>query len=127
MEGTEAKEPAEIATSEDLHQLYGEPKARARDKIMDHLNVHCRNFIALSPFCVLSTAGADGSCDGSPRGDGPGFAAVLDEKTLLLPDRPGNRRVDSFQNVLENGHAALLFLIPGVNETLRVNGKAKLV
>ena len=111
----------------DLRAAYGEPIPRARDKVMSRLDCHCRNFIAISPFCVLSTAGADGRADASPRGDGPGFVAVRDENTLLLPDRPGNNRVDSMQNVMENPQVGLLFFVPGMNETLRVNGRARIV
>ena len=110
-----------------LRALYGEPIKRARDKVLSRLDRHCRDFIAISPFCVLSTAGADGRADASPRGDGPGFVAVLDDSTLLLPDRPGNKRVDSMQNILENPHVGLLFFVPGMNETLRVNGRARIV
>ena len=116
-----------IECKADLHAFYGEPSERARKKQMARLDLHCRNIIARSPFCVLSTAGADGRADASPRGDAPGFVAVLDERTLLIPDRPGNNRVDSFGNILENPHAGLLFLVPGMNEMLRVNGKARVV
>ena len=79
----------------ELRDLYTPPAPRASQKVLDHLDVHCRNFIALSPLCVLSSAGANGQADASPRGDPPGFVQVLDEKTLLLPDRPGNNQVDS--------------------------------
>ena len=81
----------------------------------------------LSPFLCLATSGADGSCDVSPRGDPPGFVKVLDDRTLLLPDRPGNRLADSHRNVLENPHVALLFVVPGVTDTFRVNGRASIV
>jgi PPOX class probable FMN-dependent enzyme len=110
----------------ELRSYYGEPAERARKKQLSQLDVHCRKFIELSPFFVLSTAAADGSTDASPKGDLPGFVAVLDDHTLLIPDRPGNNRVDSFQNVLENPHVGLLFFVPGINETLRVNGRAHL-
>jgi len=116
-----------ITNPSGLHDVYGEPSERARKKQLSALDTHCRNFIAHSPFCVLSTAGRDGRADASPRGDRPGFVAVLDERRLLLPDRPGNNRVDSLRNVVENPHAGLLFFIPGVNETLRVNGTARIV
>ena len=89
--------------------------------------MHCRNFIALSPFCVLSSSRADGRADASPRGDPPGFVAVLDDRTLLLPDRPGNNQVDSLQNMAENPYVGLLFFVPGMNETLRVKGKVEVV
>lgn len=88
------------------------------------LDAHCRAFIAKSPFLLLGTSRADGRCDVSPRGDGPGFVLQLDERTIVIPDRPGNRRIDSFQNIIENPHVGLIFLIPNVDETLRVNGSA---
>ncbi len=110
----------------ELRSYYGEPTERVRKKQLSRLDVHCRNFIALSPFLVMSTAAADGSTDASPKGDVPGFVVVQDDHTLLIPDRPGNNRVDSFQNLLENPHVGLLFFVPGMNETLRVNGRARL-
>ena len=115
-----------IETVEDLRGSYGQPSERAVKKSLDRLDRHCRRFIGLSPFLVLATAGADGRTDCSPRGDPPGFVEVLDDRTVLLPDRPGNNRVDSLGNVLENPHVALLFMIPGVDETLRLNGRATL-
>ena len=110
-----------------LRTVYREPAARAVQKVLDHLDVHCRNFIALSPLCVLGSASADGQADASPRGDPPGFVKVLDGKTLLLPDRPGNNQVDSLQNIVENPCVGLLFFVPGMNETLRVKGTAEIV
>ena len=110
-----------------LRALYGEPSERAVRKQLDRLDKHCRNFIALSPFLVIATAGADGLADASPRGDAPGFVAVLDETTLLVPDRLGNNRIDSLQNLVDNPAIGLLFLVPGINETLRVNGRARIV
>ena len=115
-----------IETAEQLRSSYGEPSERAAGKSLDHLDGHCRRFIALSPFAVLASAGADGRVDCSPRGDPAGFVAVLDDRTVLLPDRLGNNRVDSLRNVLESPYVGLLFLIPGVNETLRLNGRASL-
>ena len=115
-----------FANKRELREFYGEPSQRAKYKQLDKLDVHCRNFIAHSPFLVLSSAGADGSADASPKGDAPGFVVVLDDETLLIPDRLGNNRVDSFQNVMENPHVGLLFFVPGMNETLRVNGRASL-
>jgi PPOX class probable FMN-dependent enzyme len=111
-------------TGDTLRALYGTPSAIAERKTLDRLDQHCRAFIALSPFLVLGTAGADRTADCSPRGDAPGFVQVLDDRTLLLPDRPGNRRIDSLRNVAENPEVALIFFVPGVNETLRVNGRA---
>ena len=104
------------------------PRARSGLKVLDRLDVHCRNFIALSPLCVISSSGADGRADASPRGDPPGsLAYVLDDQTLLLPDRPGNRRLDTFTNLVERPSVGLLFLVPGLNETLRINGRAEIV
>lgn len=107
-----------------LRALYGEPNVRATNKALSRLDAHCRTFIGLSPFCVLGTAAADGSADCSPKGDAPGFVRVLDDETLLIPDRLGNNRVDSMSNIVENPHVGLIFFVPGMNETLRVNGKA---
>ena len=111
----------------ELRKVYKPPAARAAQKVLDHLDVHSRNFIALSPFCILSSADADGQADSSPRGDPPGFVKVLDDKTLLLPARPGNNQVDSLRNIVENPGVGLLFFVPGMNETLRVKGKAEIV
>ena len=117
-----------VTDMSELRVLYPPPKAQAGLKILDHLDVHCRDFIALSPFYVISSARADGRADASPRGDPPGLlAAVLDPKTLLLPDRPGNRQVDTMQNLVERPCVGLLFFVPGMTETLRINGKADIV
>ena len=115
-----------IESAEDLRSLYGEPSELALRKSLNRLDRHCRRFIELSPFVVLASAGADGRVDCSPRGDPAGFVAVLDDRTILLPDRRGNNRTDSLTNVLENPNVGMLFLIPGVNETLRLNGRATL-
>jgi uncharacterized protein len=106
-----------------LQALYGQPVGAAVQKEIDYLHPHYQAMIALSPFFVLATTGPDG-VDTSPRGDAPGFVAVENEKTLLIPDRKGNNRIDSLRNILADPHVALLFLIPGVGETLRVNGRA---
>ena len=116
-----------ITNQSELRATYREPNERAQQKVLDRLDVHCRDFIALSPFCIISSFGADGRADTSPRGDPPGFVAVLDEQTLLIPDRPGNNQVDSMQNVIEHPQVGLLFLVPGMNETLRVSGAAEIV
>ncbi len=116
-----------IASQSELRQTYREPAPRAQQKVLDHIDRHARDFIALSPFCVVSSLGADGRQDTSPRGDPPGFVAVLDERTLLIPDRPGNNQVDSLRNVLAHPEVGLLFLVPGMNETLRVSGTAEIV
>lgn len=115
-----------IETVEALRSSYGEPSENAVKKSLDRLDRHCRRFIALSPFVVLASAGADGRVDCSPRGDPPGFVEVVDDRTVLLPDRRGNNRADSLTNVLANPHVGLLFMIPGVDETLRLNGRATL-
>lgn len=109
-----------------LRALYAQPVERALRKQMAALDAHARRFIALSPFAVLSTSDAQGRLDASPRGGAPGFVQVDDEGALLLPDSPGNNRLDSLQNIVAHGQAGLLFLVPGVDETLRVNGPAVL-
>jgi PPOX class probable FMN-dependent enzyme len=107
-----------------LRALVGEPSEGARKKQLDRLDRHCRDFIAHAPFLLLGTADAAGRCDVSPKGDAPGFVEVLDERHLVIPDRPGNKRVDGMRNILENPYVGLLFLVPGRGETLRVNGRA---
>jgi len=110
-----------------LRCVLGEPSDLVRAKVRDRLDHLTRQFVERSPFVLLATSASDGTCDVSPRGDPPGFVRILDERTLLLPERPGNRLADSFRNVLANPHAALLFVIPGIGDTLRVNGRATLV
>ena len=106
-----------------LERLYGAPSGAAVEKELDYIHPHYRRLIEASPFVVLATAGPDG-LDTSPRGDPKGFVAVEDEKTVLIPDRRGNNRIDSLRNIITDSRVALLFLIPGVGETLRVNGRA---
>ena len=108
---------------DELQRNYGEPMERARLKVLRRLDGHCRQFIELSPFVCLGTSGDEGA-DVSPRGDRPGFVHVLDDVTLALPDWPGNNRIDSLANIVSNPRVGLLFLIPGVDESLRVNGRA---
>ncbi len=115
-----------ITTPQQLRALYAEPTERARRKQLDALDRHCKAFIALSPFVVLATSDATGRVDATPRGGAPGFVVVPDDCTLLLGDAPGNNRLDALQNLLENPQAGLLFMIPGVDETLRVNGRVTL-
>lgn len=115
-----------ISTLEELRNLYALPRERAVKKQLPRLDVHCRQFIALSPFVVLATGGATGTMDASPRGGAPGFVKVTAEGDVLIPDAPGNNRLDSLENVMATGRVGLLFLIPGVDETLRVNGPAAL-
>lgn len=117
--------PTSIETSDQLRERYAPAIERARLKTLRRLDEHCRRFIELSPFLCLGSAGEAGG-DVSPRGDEPGFVRVLDEATLAIPDWPGNNRLDSFENILANPKVGLLFLIPGVDETLRVNGVARI-
>lgn len=109
-----------------LRQLYAAPMERAVRKQIAALDVHCTRFIALSPFVVVSTSDLAHNLDASPRGGAPGFVQVADAHTLLLPDAPGNNRLDSLENILATGQVGLLFMVPGVDETLRVNGRAVL-
>lgn len=111
----------------ELRDHFGTVHPLAVRKIFNRLDGHCRRFISLSPFLVLASVDAAGKVDASPRGDAPGFVGVPDDATLVVPDRPGNNRVDSFGNVLETGRVGLLFLVAGLNDTLRVNGRARLV
>lgn len=115
-----------ITSIDDLRALYAKPGERAVKKQLFSLDRHCRRFIELSPFLVLATVGATGTMDASPRGGVTGFIKVEDERTLLIPDAPGNNRLDSLENILATGQVGLLFLVPGVDETLRVNGSAVL-
>jgi len=117
----------DLVTTEDaLRALVGTPSDLALKKQISALDAHCQDFIAHAPFLLLATANAAGQCDVSPKGDAPGFVRVLDDKTLAIPDRPGNNRIDGFTNILRDPRIALLFLIPGCGETLRVNGKASI-
>jgi PPOX class probable FMN-dependent enzyme len=113
-----------LASAEDVRELYGPPVEAVVSKIIDHLDGHCRDFIARSPFVLVATADERGNCDVSPKGGTPGFVAVLDDQRLAIPDAPGNRLVYSLRNVVASGRVGLLFLIPGMEETLRVNGRA---
>ena len=109
-----------------IREVYGEVSTLARDKVMKRLDEHATAFIARSPFLVLGTADARGRQDVSPRGDPPGFVRVLDDRTLAIPDRPGNRRIDSLLNIASHPNVSLLFLVPGFDDTLRVNGTAQI-
>ncbi|MCA1430424.1 MULTISPECIES: pyridoxamine 5'-phosphate oxidase family protein [Bradyrhizobium] len=115
-----------VKTQEDLRAHFGQLSPLAEKKVLSHLDRFCRDFIALSPFLVLATSDGNGHADASPRGDAPGFVAVLDDKTLLIPDRRGNNRVDTFGNIIASPGIGLIFLVPGINETLRVNGRAEI-
>jgi PPOX class probable FMN-dependent enzyme len=113
-----------IENPQQLRELYGEPSERAVKKQLTRLDRHCRNFIALSPFLVIASADPDGRCDASPKGDAPGFVRVVDDTTLLIPDRLGNNRIDTLGNLLRRPGVGLIFFVPGINETLRINGRA---
>ena len=117
---------AAISSQADLRALHAPPKERTVRKQLDHLDRHCRRFIELSPFVVMATADAEGRLDATPRGGEPGFVTVADERTLLLPDRRGNNRLDSLTNLTEHPEIGLLFMIPGFDESLRVNGAVEL-
>ncbi len=117
---------AKIDTAERLRAIYGHPKGRAVTKQLGKLEKHCRRFIELSPFLVMATARSDGLADASPKGDMPGFVQVLDDNTIAIPDRPGNNRLDSMENLLRNPAVGLIFFIPGVDETLRINGTVEI-
>lgn len=116
-----------ITTEAQLREALGHPSGAVRNKAVSFLDVATRAFIARSPFVLIGTADAQGHQDISPKGDPPGFVQILDEHTLLIPDRPGNRRADTFSNILQNPQVALLFMIPDRAETLRVNGRAQIV
>ena len=114
-----------ITTMEQLQALYGERKSASVIKEIDHINGNYRKLIEAAPFVAVATAGPEG-LDCSPKGDAPGFVRILDDKTLAIPDRPGNNRIDGFRNIVRDPRVALLFLIPGVGETMRVNGRGSI-
>lgn len=115
-----------LADPATLREHYGQVSRTASGKQMDRLDKHGRRFIELSPFLVIATADAEGRCDASPKGDAPGFVKVLDDRTLLIPDRPGNNRVDSLINIAANPRIGLIFFLPGYKETFRANGTARI-
>lgn len=114
-----------ITSMEQLQSLYGEKLPTSVIKEIDHINDGYRKLIEAAPFVAVATSGPEG-LDCSPKGDAPGFVRILDDKTLAIPDRPGNNRIDSFRNIMRDPRIALLFLIPGIGETLRVNGRASI-
>ncbi len=116
-----------IESEDALRGLYKTPGAVAAKKVLSRLDKHCKRFIELSPFLCIATAGADGSADVSPRGDAPGFVGVPDDKTVVIPDRVGNNRLDTMGNIVENPNLGLIFFIPGFNDILRINGRGKIV
>jgi PPOX class probable FMN-dependent enzyme len=117
----------EITSEAQLRELLGEPLPRVATKARPTLDDYDKQWLAGSPFCLVATSSADGSCDVSPKGDPPGFTLVLDDTTIAIPERPGNRRADGFRNILTNPHVGLIYLIPGRADTLRINGRARLV
>jgi len=118
----------DVVTDESqLRDIFGWPTERARNKQINRLDQHCRAIIAKSPFLLLGTSNGSGRCDVSPKGDYPGFVRVLDDSTLAIPDLPGNNRLDTLTNMLANPQVGLIFLIPGMNEALRINGVVRLV
>ena len=114
-----------IENPHQLREIYGAPSERALKKQLTRFDRHCRDFIALSPFLVIASSDPSGRCDASPKGDAPGFVQVVDDRTLLIPDRIGNNRTDTLTNLVERPGVGLIFFVPGVNETLRVNGRAQ--
>lgn len=113
-----------MTSERELREIIGQPGERTLLKERRSLDAHTRGFIAHSPLLLMATAGSNGTCDVSPKGDAPGFVLVLDDQRLVIPDRPGNKRLDGMQNLLANPRLGLLFLVPGREETLRVNGRA---
>jgi PPOX class probable FMN-dependent enzyme len=116
----------QIKTTDQLRQIYKLPKGRPIEKVINRFEKHSRNFVAHSPFLIIGSARKDGLSDVSPRGEEPGFVKIIDDTTLAIPDRPGNNRLDTLSNILERPYVGLIFLVPGVNETLRINGMAEL-
>ncbi|MBT2570740.1 pyridoxamine 5'-phosphate oxidase family protein [Planococcus sp. ISL-110] len=119
--------PNTVKTIKELREITGQPSKLVNNKVISYVDEHCRDFIAKSPFLTISTADESGFCDVSPRGDTAGFVHMLNKSQLIIPERPGNKRMDSMRNILMNPNIGLLFLIPGLGETLRVNGKASVV
>ena len=126
---TDGAELSSIKAYDALREAVGEPTASTAEKEMPMLDKHARHFLSLSPILFISTVGTDGRADISPRGDPAGFVKVIDDNTILIPERPGNRRADTMSNIIENpGHSvALIFLLPGVEETLRASGRARVI
>jgi PPOX class probable FMN-dependent enzyme len=118
---------SQVTSPEELREILGAPSTRAATKDRQSLHAMDREWIGHSPFCLVATSDAEGRCDVSPKGDPAGFVHVLDDRTLALPERPGNRRADGFFNILSSPQVGLLFIIPGRNDTLRINGRARIV
>ena len=115
-----------VVSEDELYDIYAQPDEGVRAKAVAAFDKHCRAFIALSPFVLVATADTDGRCDVSPRGGAPGFVSVIDDTRLAMADASGNNRLDTVRNIVQTGRAGLLFLIPGMPETLRVNGRASI-
>ncbi|MBK6388778.1 MAG: pyridoxamine 5'-phosphate oxidase family protein [Rhodoferax sp.] len=126
MDKTQLKPEFFVKDEKDLRSLFPATHPIAVEKCQNHLDKHAMNFVARSPFLCIGTQSLDGSADVSPRGDPCGFVKILDDKTLLIPDRPGNNRLDTHTNILANPAVGLLFMVPGFDDTMRVNGKAKI-
>ncbi|WP_078427310.1 MSMEG_1061 family FMN-dependent PPOX-type flavoprotein [Alkalihalobacterium alkalinitrilicum] len=116
-----------ITSEEELREIVGTPHQFVKNKIVEIIDEQCKTFISMSPLVFMATADADGNCDVSPRGDKPGSIQILNDRQLVIADRPGNKRVDSILNLLSNPHVGLLFVIPGMDEVLRVNGRATII
>ncbi|NGN69946.1 pyridoxamine 5'-phosphate oxidase family protein [Streptomyces sp. A7024] len=124
---TEVTEVTEVTSEAELREIIGEPQPRAANKARYALHDLDRQWLANSPLCLIATSAADGTCDVSPKGDPAGFTLVLDDTTIAIPERPGNKRADGFRNILSNPHVGLIYLLPGRGDTLRINGRARLV
>jgi len=124
---TELAAPVEVTTEAELREILRQPRPPVANKDRPSLDAYDRQWLAHSPFCLVATSNADGTCDVSPKGDPPGFTLVLNDTTLAIPERPGNRRADGFRNILSNPHIGLIYLVPGRTDTLRINGRATLV
>ncbi len=116
-----------ISSEKELREIMGHPNEIVLNKTIDYIDDNCRKFIDKSPFITIATSDSNGSFDVSPKGDPAGFVKILNDKTLAIPDRPGNRKADTLTNIIQNPNIGLIFLIPGIRETLRVNGAAKIV
>jgi len=116
-----------ITTEEELREIMGHPTEIVTRKTIDYIDEHCRGFIEKSPFITIASSDLNGNFDVSPKGDPAGFVKILSDKVLAIPDRPGNRKADTLRNIIQNPNVGLIFLIPGIKETLRVNGEAKIV
>ncbi|RUS47934.1 pyridoxamine 5'-phosphate oxidase family protein [Cohnella sp. AR92] len=116
-----------VNSEEELRNLVGYPSELVNHKVIHHLDSHCSDFISLSPLVFISSSDDQGFCDVSPRGDAPGFVYILDDKRIVIPERPGNRRMDTLRNIIKNPKVGLIFLIPGLEETLRINGQAQII